>query len=382
MAVQNRLKLCLIGLGRLGALRAKILAFEQPRIELVAVCDTKPGADNWAAANLPPSVKFFATPDECMKNSGAQAVLISTATATHAPLICLAFDMGLHVMCEKPISVDIITTKDVVAKSAANPHLKFLLPFSRRYDESYRVTKKMAENGQLGEIHAVEASCLDPQDKNAFYVTFSEQSGGIFVDAGIHLVRPFLSKPQRNSQADLPQIDAGRYFLDVEKNIPNPAKQVNRVVAFGQQSVYGELARFGDADNAWGLVEFANGKILHTRLSRTITNGFEAATRVCGTKGHSVINGNSTLNRVEIRDEHGVRTASTPDAFALYDKTFINDIAEFATAVLEDRPLSCSPDDALEAGKIACALQHSFRLGEPVYFDEAGEPILKPLPSK
>ncbi|KAJ0342178.1 hypothetical protein KNSL1_010806 [Colletotrichum chrysophilum] len=364
MAVQNRLKLCLIGLGRLGALRAKILAFEQPRIELVAVCDTKPGADKWAAANLPPSVKFFATPEECMKNSGAQAVLISTATATHAPLICLAFDMGLHVMCEKPISVDIITTKDVVAKSAANPHLKFLLPFSRRYDESYRVTKKMAENGQLGEIHAVEASCLDPQDKNAFYVTFSEQSGGIFVDAGIHL------------------IDAGRYFLDVEKNIPNPAKQVNRVVAFGQQSVYGELARFGDADNAWGLVEFANGKILHTRLSRTITNGFEAATRVCGTKGHSVINGNSTLNRVEIRDEHGVRTASTPDAFALYDKTFINDIAEFATAVLDDRPLSCSPDDALEAGKIACALQHSFRLGEPVYFDEAGEPILKPLPTK
>lgn len=64
----------------------------------------------------------------------------------------------------------------------------------------------MVQDGQLGEIHAVEASCLDPQDKNgeylilscgltfvaqcivAFYVTFSEQSGGIFVDAGIHIV--------------------------------------------------------------------------------------------------------------------------------------------------------------------------------------------------
>jgi myo-inositol 2-dehydrogenase / D-chiro-inositol 1-dehydrogenase len=95
MAVVPRLKLCLLGLGRLGALRAKILAFEQPRIELVAVCDTKPGADAWAAANLPPSVKFFATPEDCLKNSGAQAVLISTATATHAPLICLALDLDL-----------------------------------------------------------------------------------------------------------------------------------------------------------------------------------------------------------------------------------------------------------------------------------------------
>lgn len=95
MAVVPRLKLCLLGLGRLGALRARILAFEQPRIELVAVCDTKPGADAWAAANLPPSVKFFATPEDCLKNSGAQAVLISTATATHAPLICLALDLDL-----------------------------------------------------------------------------------------------------------------------------------------------------------------------------------------------------------------------------------------------------------------------------------------------
>lgn len=251
----------------------------------------------------------------------------------------------------------------------------------------------MVQDGQLGEIHAVEASCLDPQDKNgeylilscglpfvahcivAFYVTFSEQSGGIFVDAGIHIVST--SPSQRYTPLTQSKIDVGRYFLDVENGIDDPRKQVNRVVAMGQQAVYGDLAKFGDADNAWGLVEFANGKVLHTRLSRTITNGFEAATRVCGTKGHSVINGNSALNRVEIRDSYGVRTASTPDAFALYDKTFIADIVEFAAAVLEDKPLSCSPKDAFEAGKIACALQHSFRTGVPVYFDEEGAPIMK-----
>lgn len=92
---QPRLKIALLGLGRLGALRARILAYEQPRVELVAVCDTKPGADKWAADNLPPSVQFFANPEECMRNGGAQAVLISTATATHAPLICLALDLDL-----------------------------------------------------------------------------------------------------------------------------------------------------------------------------------------------------------------------------------------------------------------------------------------------
>ena len=95
MTTQRRLRIALIGLGRLGVIRARILAFQQPRIEFVAACDTKPGAAEWAAANLPSSVKFFADPEDCLKNSGAEAVLISTATATHAPLICLGLDLGL-----------------------------------------------------------------------------------------------------------------------------------------------------------------------------------------------------------------------------------------------------------------------------------------------
>lgn len=95
MVSQPRLKLALLGLGRLGAIRAQILVSQQPRIELVAACDTKPGSDEWAKANLPSTVKYYADPEDCMKNSGAEAILISTATATHAPLIIRALELGL-----------------------------------------------------------------------------------------------------------------------------------------------------------------------------------------------------------------------------------------------------------------------------------------------
>lgn len=101
MAGQPRLRLALIGLGRLGAIRARILAFQQPRIELVAACDTKPGSDEWVKVNLPPSVKYYADPEDCMRNSGAKAILISTATATHAPLIIMGLDLGLVSLVEK-----------------------------------------------------------------------------------------------------------------------------------------------------------------------------------------------------------------------------------------------------------------------------------------
>lgn len=222
----------------------------------------------------------------------------------------------------------------------------------------------------------VSTSSSMPDFLRGFFVTFSAQSGGIFVDMGIHDVsrnhysclRPLLTSSQ---------IDIGRYFMDVTSGLTNPKRQVNRVVAFGQQAVYGELARYGDCDNGWGIVEFANGNILTTHLGRTLTNGYEGATRVCGTKAHSVIGGNSTTNRVEVRDVYGVRTATTPDAFTLYDRSFINDLDEFAGAVLENTPMSCTPDDAFEAAKIVTALQHSFRTRMPVYFDDNGLPILE-----
>jgi myo-inositol 2-dehydrogenase/D-chiro-inositol 1-dehydrogenase len=152
--------------------------------------------------------------------------------------------------------------------------------------------------------------------------------------------------------ANMVKIDVSRYFLNVDSGLANPKKQVNRVMTFGQQAVYDDRAIFGDADNAWGLIEFANGKSLQTHLSQTITNGLVACTSVCGTKGHSIIDGNSTLHRADIRDAYVVRTASTSDAFALYDKTFVNDIAEFASAVLDNLPLSCNSGDALRLARL------------------------------
>ncbi|KAL1844783.1 hypothetical protein VTK73DRAFT_1800 [Phialemonium thermophilum] len=357
MTAKTRVKVALFGLGRLGVIRARILAFHQPRIELVAVCDTKPGTGEWAAANLPDTVQYFSDPQECLRKSGADAVHICTATATHAPLILQAFDLDLHVVCEKPISVDVATTAEVIEKAASKPHLKFLVPFTRRYDKSYRTAKAMIDEGELGTIHAIETTCLDQQDPNAFFVTFSALSGGIFVDVGIHT------------------IDVGRYLLDVKSGLKNPKKQVNRVVAMGHNAVYGDLAKYGDCDNGWGLVEFANGKILTTYLGRTLTNGFEDTTRICGTKGHTIVTGTSN---VEIRDQHGIRTRSVPDAFTFFDPTFFSDLAEFADAVLDNKPFTCNPEDAFKAIRICAALQHSFRTGLPVYFDDEGNPILEP----
>ena len=90
----QKVKVALFGLGRLGTIRARILLHQQPHISLVAACDTKPGAEAWCTANMPPTVRFFDDPEECLEKCGADAVLVSTATATHGPIVMRALDLG------------------------------------------------------------------------------------------------------------------------------------------------------------------------------------------------------------------------------------------------------------------------------------------------
>lgn len=90
--------------------------------------------------------------------------------------------------------------------------------------------------------------------------------------------------------AGIHDIDIGRWLLDVA-DTPNPAKQVHRVFAMGQNTRHPELAERGDADNAIGTVEFTNGKILTFHLSRTSMHGHDCFAEVFAENGKIVING-------------------------------------------------------------------------------------------
>lgn len=72
-----------------------------------------------------------------------------------------------------------------------------------------------------------------------------------------------------------------------------------------------ELEKYGDCDNCTCVVEFENGSSCTIGMSRTSIHGHEAFTEIYGTEGKFVINSNPTLNRMQIMDQHGVRTEST-----------------------------------------------------------------------
>jgi len=197
-------------------------------------------------------------------------------------------------------------------------------------------------------------------DSSGFFVAYSKASGGIFIDCGIH------------------DIDLARWLLDTANpaNLSNPRKEVTRVFASGLNVRHPELAASGDCDNGLAVVEFENGTQCTFHLSRTALHGHDCFTEIFGTEGKFVVNGNPSMNRLEIRDSHGVRTLSTPTYYERFREAFVTEARTFADCVLDNKPVPTTPEDALQAAQIAIALTHSFRTGKPVLFGDDGEPIL------
>ncbi|WVF66965.1 hypothetical protein IAT40_001708 [Kwoniella sp. CBS 6097] len=374
MSLQRKLKYAVLGIGRMGQRHALNIAFKSPRSELVAICDPRPSSLEWSERALPAEIARFSDASNCLRDSGADAVLIASETGQHAPLTIAALNAGKHVLVEKPISIDLKTSRQVVQEVEQHPDIKVMVGFSRRFDESYREVKRMIDTGRLGKPHLVKSATNDQYDPSGFFVSYAAASGGIFVDCAIHdidLARWFLL----SSPEDPSSLTHGSEIPTLHPNT-RIRREVRRVFALGHNARHPELERDGDVDNGIGIVELVNGGTLVVHANRTMMHGHDCFTEVFGTKSKVVVNGNPQLNRVEIRDAYGVRTESTPTYYERFKDAFVTEVNEFTEAVLDNKPLPVTAIDALEASKIAAALTHSFRTSQPVYFDDQNEPIM------
>ena len=79
-----------------------------PRAELKAAFSPDPNELAWARSNLEQwGVKLYDDYDAMIQQEGLEAVIISTATSVHAAEAIKGIEKGLHVLCEKPLSIDI-----------------------------------------------------------------------------------------------------------------------------------------------------------------------------------------------------------------------------------------------------------------------------------
>ncbi|THY50025.1 NAD-binding Rossmann fold oxidoreductase family protein [Aureobasidium pullulans] len=344
-----KLKVGVIGLGRMGKRHAINLLHKVPRAELICACTPLEVDIAWANENLVPhGVQVVSTFEEMIEVPGLEAVIIASATPFHASQTSICLERGIHVLCEKPICKTIEELERLVSQAQMCPKATLMVAFVRRFDANYQDAKKRIEQDAIGRPLIIRSQGCEPLDMSPFYQQYLADSGGIFIDTIIH------------------DIDLSLFFFG-EDSVPKS------VSAMGTSAHHQQLEAIGDADNAVGICEYWDGKIAFFYNSRTSAHGYDNATEIFGTAGKLSINLQPRINSVEICDEDGfVKTPVHPGWYDRYAEAFVTEATAWVGAVLDEAPMPHPLVSTLKSLGIAMALQESLRTGQKVFFDQSG----------
>ncbi len=171
-------RFALIGCGFIGQVHAANLA-RHPGVELALVCDIDAAR---AAALAEQFGARAASVPQALSSKAIDAVLIASATPTHAPLLEQAVLTGKAVYCEKPIDLSLSRAREVVA-SISPLQVPVTVGFNRRFDRSHAQLKAQLQQGVIGRSELIQMVCRASELPPLSYL---QASGGQMRDQAIH----------------------------------------------------------------------------------------------------------------------------------------------------------------------------------------------------
>ncbi|KAA8672783.1 Gfo/Idh/MocA family oxidoreductase [Pantoea dispersa] len=171
-------RFALIGCGFIGQVHAANLA-RHPGVELALVCDIDAAR---AAALAEQFGARAASVPQALSSEAIDAVLIASATPTHAPLLEQAVLAGKAVYCEKPIDLSLSRAREVVA-SISPLQVPVTVGFNRRFDRSHAQLKAQLQQGVIGRSELIQMVCRASELPPLSYL---QASGGQMRDQAIH----------------------------------------------------------------------------------------------------------------------------------------------------------------------------------------------------
>lgn len=334
-----RLRVGVIGLGRMGQIHARHLA-ELPEAELVVVGSRRPEVAERVAREL--GTAWAAGYEAVLERRDLDAIVIATATREHVDHVVQAAEAGLAIFCEKPIALSLEDTDRALA-AVERAGVPLMVGFMRRFDPPYARAKQLIEAGVIGRPVLYKGVNRDPQWP-AHEDDDPAVSGGFFVDMGVH------------------DYDLARWLMGSE---------IVEVHAMGTAMVYPQLAEVGDVDNGVVNLRFASGAVGNIDVSRNARYGYDIRTEVLGDEGALWI-GSVQQTPLLVLTREGVTHDVYPWFPERFATAFRNEMAAFVRGVLRGEPLSPSGEDGRRALEVALAVKESHATGRPVPLETTG----------
>ena len=151
----DRIRTAVIGTGFMGRVHLEALR----RVENVDVVEVAATSLDKARAAAAGYNVLNATGDwrDVIHDPSIDAVHITTPNVSHFPIAKAAFEAGKHVLCEKPLAMNVAEAQELVALQAAKK-LRGGLNHNLRYYPMVQQMRRMREAGEFGEILVVQGT--------------------------------------------------------------------------------------------------------------------------------------------------------------------------------------------------------------------------------
>jgi myo-inositol 2-dehydrogenase/D-chiro-inositol 1-dehydrogenase len=329
-------RVAMLGVGRLGAFHATVLA-GRPEVEELRVHDADANRTRSIAAAA--GARAAARLEDAL--DGADAVVIATPTGTHAALINACLDRGLPVFCEKPIALDLASTRGVVDRVAREGG-RVQIGFQRRFDTGFRRARELVREGALGTVYGFAMTSRDALPPPDAYVA---TSGGQFRDQLIH------------------DFDQCRWLFGDE---------VDEVVAMGSTLGFDSYRAFGDVATSAVLLRLRGGAVGTASAARHNEAGYDIRVDIYGARETIAVglDQRTPIRSVE-QDAPALGGPRCANFFERFGDAYRAELAHFLRyARGEEEDPVCTAADALEALRIAEAADRSLHERRPVRLEE------------
>jgi predicted dehydrogenase len=299
---------------------ARVVAVVDPRLDAAAA------AAEGLGCRAEPSI------DHALRAARPDAAIVCTPPSSHAELSVQLLDRGVHVLCEKPLAVDLASARRML-DTARERGVILTMGSKFRYVDDVIEAKGLLASGLLGEVVLFENCFTSRVDMSRRWNTDPRVSGGgVLVDNGTH------------------SVDVIRYFL-------GPIASVQAIEGKRLQT-----PRVEDTVRIFARTE--SGVVANVDLSWTVNKERESYVDIYGSGGTVQVGWRQSR----------YRTSSNPAWTSFgrgYDKVaaFRKQVENFTRAIRGEERLLIGDDDALASVHVIEAAYQSLRRNDWVPVD-------------
>jgi myo-inositol 2-dehydrogenase/D-chiro-inositol 1-dehydrogenase len=241
----------LIGGGRMGRTHLRAL---EGSTEVMVVAVTEP-VEAAAAPLREQGLAVYPTAEEMFADSELDGVLIAVPTPQHIDTTRRSLEAGLPVLCEKPFGL-VPDEARAAGKLANEQGLALQIAYWRRFVPQLTTLRGDLADGKYGDVHFLVCSQWDETPPP---LSFRHDSGGIYIDMGVHEIDQTLWL-------------LGQDFTDVKTQVFPTTEDP------GAES---------DVDSAQALAMLSGGTSTVISLGRFYEGGDIVSVELYGSKGHT-----------------------------------------------------------------------------------------------